>query len=71
MPHGKPAGVRCVQLTEENRCAVFGKLERPAFCSGLRPSIEMCGGSQTHALLWLGALEHETRPGRVTFTMQV
>jgi Fe-S-cluster containining protein len=62
MPQGKPAGVRCNQLTEDNRCAVFGQPERPAFCGGLQPSIEMCGDSQAHALLWLSALEHETRP---------
>src|SRR5687767_14313051 len=24
MPQGKPAGVRCVQLTEDNRCRLFG-----------------------------------------------
>jgi Fe-S-cluster containining protein len=27
MPHGKPAGVRCVQLTNDDRCAIFGKPE--------------------------------------------
>ena len=29
MPQGKPAGVRCVQLTDDNRCAIFGQPERP------------------------------------------
>jgi hypothetical protein len=37
MPHGKPAGLPCVQLDEEMRCKVFGKPERPAFCCGLLP----------------------------------
>ena len=27
MPGGKPAGVRCLQLTVENKCALFGKDE--------------------------------------------
>ncbi|OAJ69984.1 hypothetical protein A7976_12530 [Methylobacillus sp. MM3] len=62
MPHGKPAGVRCVQLTEDNRCAVFGQPERPAFCGGLRPSEEMCGETRTHALQWLERLERATTP---------
>jgi len=31
MPSGKPAGVGCVQLLDNFRCAIFGKLERPAF----------------------------------------
>ncbi len=63
MPKGKPAGVRCVQLTADNACAVFGKPERPAFCGGLQPSIEMCGASREHALAWLTQLEQATRPG--------
>lgn len=63
MPHGKPAGVRCVQLDGDNRCRVFGKPERPAFCGGLQPSFEMCGDSRAQAMLWLDALERATAPG--------
>ena len=63
MPNGKPAGVRCVQLDEENRCRVFGKPERPAFCGGLQPSWEMCGESREYAIRWLDALERATAPG--------
>ena len=62
MPNGKPAGVRCVQLDEENRCRVFGKPERPAFCGGLQPSLEMCGESRAQAMVWLAALERTTAP---------
>ena len=62
MPQGKPAGVRCVQLTDDNRCAIFGQPERPAFCAGLKPSEEMCGHTQEHALHWLSRLEAQTRP---------
>ncbi len=62
MPYGKPAGVRCAQLTEDNTCAVFGKAERPAFCGGLQPSAEMCGATREEALAWLARLEQETLP---------
>jgi len=62
MPDGKPAGVRCVQLTEDNRCAIFGRPERPAFCGTLQPSAEMCGESREEAIVWLARLEHETKP---------
>jgi hypothetical protein len=62
MPHGKPAGVRCVQLDADERCKVFGKPERPAFCAGLRPSAEMCGESREQALAWLNQLELATAP---------
>ena len=63
MPNGKPAGVPCVQLDDEMRCRIFGRPERPAFCSGLQPSFEMCGTSNAHAMLWLSQLESVTRPG--------
>jgi len=62
MPHGKPAGVRCVQLTDDHRCAIFGRPERPACCSGLRPAEEMCGVSRDAALAWLARLEDATGP---------
>ncbi len=62
MPQGKPAGVRCAQLTQDNACAVFGRPERPAFCGGLQPSAEMCGGSREEALAYLRRLEQATLP---------
>lgn len=63
MPNGKPAGVRCIQLQEDNRCAIFGRPERPAVCGGLQPSSEMCGTSQGEAMTWLTRLEQTTHPG--------
>jgi uncharacterized protein len=62
MPNGKPAGVRCIQLDEENRCRIFGRPERPAFCGGLQAQAEMCGASQAHAMQWLTSLESLTAP---------
>src|SRR6185369_11273141 len=41
MPDGKPAGVRCVQLSDDNRCKIYGQPERPEVCNRLRPSEEM------------------------------
>lgn len=63
MPRGKPAGVRCVQLDEANRCRIFGQPERPAVCGQLQPSAEMCGTSASEALAWLTRLERATAPG--------
>lgn len=62
MEGGKPAGVPCVHLTEEFLCGLFGKPERPAFCSGLAPSPQMCGNSREDALAHLDFLEAATRP---------
>jgi len=61
MPAGKPAGVRCVQLADDYRCAVFGRPDRPSCCSGLRPSVEMCSTSREQALAFLDCLEAATR----------
>jgi hypothetical protein len=60
MAQGKPAGVRCVQLDDEDRCRIFGRPERPAVCIGLRPSDEMCGDSREHAMVYLTRLERLT-----------
>lgn len=62
MPQGKPAGVPCVQLLPDLRCALFGRPERPAVCLSLRPTEEMCGTSRTHALAFLTDLELQTGP---------
>jgi Fe-S-cluster containining protein len=62
MPDGKPAGVRCVQLDEANRCRIFGRPERPAVCGGLQPSPEMCGDTRVHALSYLARLDAATSP---------
>lgn len=62
MPDGKPAGVRCIQLTDDNRCKIFGQPERPAVCVRLRPTEEMCGTSAESALIYLTELETLTRP---------
>jgi hypothetical protein len=62
MPDGKPSGVRCVQLTADNKCKLFGQPERPSVCVKLRPDAEMCSNSTEEALAWLYALEEATRP---------
>jgi uncharacterized protein len=62
MPSGKPAGLRCTQLTSDNCCALFGRPERPAVCVSLRPSVEMCGRSDQEAMIRLTLLEHATTP---------
>lgn len=62
MPQGKPAGVRCIQLTDDNRCKLFGRPERPAVCVNLRPNTEMCGTSDREAMDFLADLERATVP---------
>jgi uncharacterized protein len=58
----KPAGVRCVQLDDANRCRIFGQPERPAVCASLQASAVMCGTDSTHAMVYLARLEQLTQP---------
>lgn len=65
MPHGKPAGVPCVQLDAHGRCQIFGQAGRPAVCRQLQASTEMCGPHDdggVFARTYLMQLEHLTRP---------
>ena len=62
MPNGKPAGERCIQLDEQERCKIFGKQERPSVCSGLKPDHEMCKQTKEEAMDYLSELERLTNP---------
>ena len=62
MPHGKPAGTRCVNLTNDNLCSLFGRPERPTVCQTFQPHIETCGDSTQQALTLITLLERATNP---------
>ena len=62
MPAGKPAGVRCVHLTDSLRCALFGDPRRPQICAGFQAEPEFCGDSPEQALRILTLLEESSRP---------
>jgi uncharacterized protein len=62
MPNGKPAGVRCVQLSDDLRCLIFAEPTRPEVCRRLRPEPEMCGSNQGEALAFMVRLEAATAP---------
>lgn len=57
MPHGKPAGVRCIQLADDFRCLLFNSVDRPAVCRGFRPAFDTCGATRVEALAILKRLE--------------
>ncbi|WP_040948792.1 hypothetical protein [Gorillibacterium massiliense] len=62
MPYGKPAGIRCAQLTPDNACRLFGKPERPLVCGSLQPAEEMCGSCNEDAFRLLSDMERVTKP---------
>ncbi|MCE2573521.1 YkgJ family cysteine cluster protein [Motilimonas eburnea] len=60
MEQGKPAGVRCVQLNDDNLCRLFGQPERPQVCLDFKPCSIVCGDSNEVALVNLNELERNT-----------
>lgn len=60
MPEGKPSGVRCVQLDDNNLCKLFGKPERPAVCGAFSADELTCGSSEDEAMLRILELEQLT-----------
>ncbi|VXC43354.1 MULTISPECIES: YkgJ family cysteine cluster protein [unclassified Pseudomonas] len=60
MPDGKPAGVRCIHLSAEFLCAIFGRPERPAVCSGFKAEEQLCADDRESAIRMLGWLEQAT-----------
>jgi hypothetical protein len=64
MPEGKPAAIRCIQLTQDGLCRIFGRSERPAVCRNLVPCHEMCGNNAEEALQQLKEWEQKTCPDK-------
>ncbi|MEZ4320609.1 MAG: YkgJ family cysteine cluster protein [Myxococcota bacterium] len=62
MPAGKPAGIPCVHLLPDFRCALFGHPDRPTVCGALQASADMCGTDRDQALAGLAQLERDTAP---------
>jgi len=57
MPEGKPAGVKCIHLTDELRCAIFLSPDRPKVCDGFKAEKIVCGDSREFAIRTLANLE--------------
>ncbi|WP_095497606.1 YkgJ family cysteine cluster protein [Paraferrimonas haliotis] len=60
MLNGKAAGVRCVQLSSDNMCKLFGRPERPKVCLDFKPCKDVCGDTQADALRLISYLEGVT-----------
>ena len=60
MPNGKAAGERCVHLSPEALCALFGQPERPAVCGAFQADPQVCGESREEAIRLLGWWEEMT-----------
>lgn len=56
MPDGKPAGVRCIHLLTDYKCALWGKPQRPEVCGAFRAEEEFCGRDREEAMQILTSL---------------
>ncbi|QLE83647.1 YkgJ family cysteine cluster protein [Shewanella sp. Scap07] len=61
MPEGKPAGVRCIQLNEDNLCKIFGQTERPDVCLRFAATEDVCGATNDEAIWLIQSLEAATQ----------
>lgn len=60
MPNGKPAGERCLHLSVEMLCALFGLPGRPDVCGQFKADLDVCGSSQDEAIRLIGWWEQAT-----------
>ena len=60
MPNGKAAGVRCIQLDDQNLCKIFDRPERPKVCAQFTAEKDICGSSAQEAMDNLIQLVHLT-----------
>ena len=58
MPHGKPAGIRCIHLSADFRCLIYDDPGKPAVCNNFQADPDVCGTSREEALILLTALEN-------------
>ena len=61
MEQGKPAGVRCPWLDNQNLCMLFDTPQRPAVCSSFQASPDICGTNKSEATQLIRWYERETK----------
>ncbi len=57
MPDGKPAGKRCIHLTDDYRCAIYNHPDRPDVCDKFMADPDVCGTGRKEAIILLTMLE--------------
>lgn len=64
MPNGKARGERCVHLTSDWLCGLFGDPRRPDCCVKFEAEPQYCGTDRDTALALLTVLERDSDPTR-------
>lgn len=50
MPDGKPAGVRCINLLDDYKCAIYTYSAKPKVYIDFKAEPEFCGSSREEAM---------------------
>lgn len=50
MPGGKEAGVRCIHLTEDYKCAIYTSSLKPKVCGDFKAEEAFCGTTREEAM---------------------
>ena len=58
MPDGKPAGVKCIHLLDDLRCAIYNSNDKPKVCSDFKAETEFCGTDREEAMRILYSLSN-------------
>jgi hypothetical protein len=56
MPEGKPAGVRCIHLLDDDKCDIYNTGTKPKVCDDFKAEPDFCGSNQEEALRILYSL---------------
>jgi hypothetical protein len=59
MLSGKAAGVRCINLMDDNRCAIYNDPGYPKVCMGFNAEPDFCGSNREEAMTILGSLSEK------------
>jgi Fe-S-cluster containining protein len=62
MPEGKKEGVRCINLMDDYRCAIYNDKGYPKVCSGFNAEKEFCGNDREEAMKILESLSDFPQP---------
>jgi len=61
MPDGKPAGVKCIHLLDDQSCAIYNNTGKPKVCTDFKAEVEFCGTDREEALRILYSLSDSTQ----------
>jgi uncharacterized protein len=56
MVEGKPAGVRCIHLLKDFKCAIYNDPSKPKVCSDFKAETAFCGSDREEAMRILFSL---------------